>query len=144
MESVAVNIALLLDGKPSEESQEFCDFSLSHQNKMSLAKGKRPSAPSEFKPIIMETVTYIVAAVLVDENTGDVLMMQEAKSSCFGKWYLPAGRMDPGEDAVSQRLATTSTYTTVRKPEWQSSRHGVHTIEGVQPLKRGARRQLNS
>ena len=24
--------------------------------------------------------------------------MQEAKSSCAGQWYLPAGRMEPGED----------------------------------------------
>ncbi len=23
---------------------------------------------------------------------------QEAKSSCAGQWYLPAGRMEPGED----------------------------------------------
>ena len=25
-------------------------------------------------------------------------MMQEAKSSCAGQWYLPAGRMEAGED----------------------------------------------
>lgn len=25
-------------------------------------------------------------------------MFQEAKSSCAGQWYLPAGRMEPGED----------------------------------------------
>ena len=24
--------------------------------------------------------------------------MQEAKSSCAGQWYLPAGRMEAGED----------------------------------------------
>merc|ERR1712186_108687 len=29
---------------------------------------------------------------------GEVLMMQEAKSTCAGQWYLPAGRMEPGED----------------------------------------------
>lgn len=29
-----------------------------------------------------------------------VLMMQEAKSSCAGQWYLPAGKMEPGEDIV--------------------------------------------
>ena len=27
-------------------------------------------------------------------------MMQEAKSSCAGQWYLPAGKMEPGEDIV--------------------------------------------
>ena len=26
--------------------------------------------------------------------------MQEAKSSCAGQWYLPAGKMEPGEDIV--------------------------------------------
>ena len=25
---------------------------------------------------------------------------QEAKSSCAGQWYLPAGRMEPGEDII--------------------------------------------
>ena len=25
-------------------------------------------------------------------------MMQEAKSSCAGQWYLPAGRIEPGEE----------------------------------------------
>lgn len=25
-------------------------------------------------------------------------MMQEAKHSCAGQWYLPAGRVEPGED----------------------------------------------
>lgn len=24
-------------------------------------------------------------------------MMQESKPSCYGKWYLPAGRMEPNE-----------------------------------------------
>lgn len=28
----------------------------------------------------------------------EVLMMQEAKKSCAGQWYLPAGRMEPGEN----------------------------------------------
>ena len=27
-------------------------------------------------------------------------MMQEAKSSCAGQWYLPAGRMEAGEDVA--------------------------------------------
>merc|ERR1712037_713841 len=30
----------------------------------------------------------------------EVLMMQEAKSSCAGQWYLPAGRMEAGEDVA--------------------------------------------
>lgn len=61
------------------------------------AKGVTPSTPSDFVPVVKNNVTYIVMAVLFNED-GEVLMMQEAKSSCAGQWYLPAGRMEPGED----------------------------------------------
>jgi len=97
VESVPKNVEFLLEGKPYEELHEFCDFSLQDQNDASLSKGIQPSAPSEFKPVIKKSVTYIVAAVLLNSE-GEVLMMQEAKSSCAGQWYLPAGRMEPGED----------------------------------------------
>jgi len=43
---------------------------------------------------------YIVAAVLFDEQNR-VLLIQEAKTSCYGKWYLPAGRVEPHESLVS-------------------------------------------
>ena len=75
MDSIARNIRLLMDGKPFEEMYEFCDFSLADQNETCLAKGVQPSAPSDFKPVIKKSVTYIVAAVLINEH-GDVLMMQ--------------------------------------------------------------------
>ena len=39
----------------------------------------------------------LFSAVLINDQ-GEVLMMQEAKSTCAGQWYLPAGRMEPGED----------------------------------------------
>ncbi|NXI70877.1 NUD18 phosphatase, partial [Anseranas semipalmata] len=39
---------------------------------------------------------YVVLAVLFNEEDG-VLLVQEAKPECRGKWYLPAGRMEPGE-----------------------------------------------
>lgn len=38
---------------------------------------------------------YIVSAVVVNE--GRVLMMREAKKSCRGTWYLPAGRVEKNE-----------------------------------------------
>lgn len=41
------------------------------------------------------TVCYIVSAVVVQD--GRVLMMREAKSSCRGRWYLPAGRVEKNE-----------------------------------------------
>lgn len=56
-----------------------------------------PSTPSDYVPIAKNTVTYIVMAVLFN-NDNEVLMMQEAKSSCAGQWYLPAGRIEPGEN----------------------------------------------
>ncbi|KAL0110036.1 hypothetical protein PUN28_013576 [Cardiocondyla obscurior] len=51
-------------------------------------------------PICSKTVTYIVAAVVINDQ-GEVLMMQEAKASCTGKWYLPAGRVEKNENLVS-------------------------------------------
>lgn len=43
-------------------------------------------------------VCYIVAGVVIED--GKVLMMQEAKASCRGRWYLPAGRMEKDESIV--------------------------------------------
>lgn len=97
MDSIQDNIRLLLEGRPYEELHEFCDFSLRDQNDVTAAKGVPPTAPADFKPIVKKSVCYIVAAVLFNEK-GEVLMMQEAKSSCAGQWYLPAGRMEAGED----------------------------------------------
>ncbi|KYN01211.1 Nucleoside diphosphate-linked moiety X motif 18 [Cyphomyrmex costatus] len=51
-------------------------------------------------PICLKTVTYIVAAVVINDQ-GEVLMMQEAKVSCTGKWYLPAGRVEKNENLIS-------------------------------------------
>ncbi|XP_077259161.1 8-oxo-dGDP phosphatase NUDT18 [Temnothorax americanus] len=51
-------------------------------------------------PICLKTVTYVVAAVVINDQ-GEVLMMQEAKASCTGKWYLPAGRVEKNENLIS-------------------------------------------
>ena len=69
----------------------FCDFTLAQQNKATTA--------SDFQPLVKKSVCYIVAAVIFNENK-EVLMIQEAKPSCAGKWYLPAGRMEAGEDVA--------------------------------------------
>ncbi|NXK89004.1 NUD18 phosphatase, partial [Formicarius rufipectus] len=45
------------------------------------------------------TVCYVVLAVLFNDE-GAVLLVQEAKPECRGRWYLPAGRMEPGEGVV--------------------------------------------
>ncbi|XP_014813877.1 PREDICTED: 8-oxo-dGDP phosphatase NUDT18, partial [Calidris pugnax] len=47
-----------------------------------------------------KNVCYVVLAVLFNEEDG-VLLVQEAKAECRGKWYLPAGRMEPGEGIVA-------------------------------------------
>uniref|UniRef100_W5LKC7 8-oxo-dGDP phosphatase NUDT18 n=1 Tax=Astyanax mexicanus TaxID=7994 RepID=W5LKC7_ASTMX len=53
--------------------------------------------PEEPKPVTLRSnVCYIVAAVIFNAK-GEVLMVQEAKKDCYGQWYLPAGRMEPGE-----------------------------------------------
>jgi ADP-ribose pyrophosphatase YjhB (NUDIX family) len=51
---------------------------------------------SKFKPICKETVAYIVAVILINESN-QVCLIQEAKKSCMGKYYMPAGRMESGE-----------------------------------------------
>lgn len=91
------NLIKLLDGLPLDElTGELCDFTLEEQNAATEAQGVQPSASSDFTPIVRKSVTYIVACVIINENN-EILMMQEAKESCAGKWYLPAGRMEPGE-----------------------------------------------
>ncbi|NWR58847.1 NUD18 phosphatase, partial [Bucorvus abyssinicus] len=45
-------------------------------------------------------VCYVVLAVLFDEEDR-VLLVQEAKPQCRGLWYLPAGRMEPGESIAA-------------------------------------------
>uniref|UniRef100_H3BC23 8-oxo-dGDP phosphatase NUDT18 n=2 Tax=Latimeria chalumnae TaxID=7897 RepID=H3BC23_LATCH len=58
------------------------------------------SVPEKMQPVtVRKTVCYIVSAVLINEKN-EVLMMQEAKWECYGKWYLPAGRMEQNETIV--------------------------------------------
>ena len=55
-----------------------------------------PETTSVGAPLrVKGSITYIVAGVCIQD--GKVLLMQEAKLSCLGQWYLPAGRMEPGE-----------------------------------------------
>ena len=61
-----------------------------------VSKGQAPSAPPDFVPILKQSVCYVVMAVIINDKN-EILMMQEAKSSCAGQWYLPAGRVEPNE-----------------------------------------------
>lgn len=96
---VEENLQALLHGSHFDEATgDLCDFTLDEQNAVFEAQGVQPLA-TDFTPILGKSVTYIVACVLINEHN-EVLMIQEAKQSCAGKWYLPAGRMEPGEDIV--------------------------------------------
>lgn len=85
---------------PDEDPAALCDFTLAQQNAAVEAQGVQSSAPADYVPVLGKTVTYIVATVLINGDD-EVLMMQEAKESCAGKWYLPAGRMECGESIVA-------------------------------------------
>ena len=60
---------------------------------------------------IRENITYIVAAVVI--QNGKVLLIQEAKKSVRGKWYLPAGRMEQQETIVVYHLFRMDFYSTL-------------------------------
>lgn len=94
------NLQSILDGTHFDEDiSTLCDFTLDEQNATFEAQGIQTAA-GEYVPVLGKTVTYIVACVLVNENN-EVLMIQEAKKSCAGKWYLPAGRMEAGETIIN-------------------------------------------
>ncbi|XP_033647810.1 8-oxo-dGDP phosphatase NUDT18-like isoform X2 [Asterias rubens] len=49
------------------------------------------------RPLVLnDNLGIIVAAVILDEDYR-VVLIQEAKESCHGRWYLPAGRAEPNE-----------------------------------------------
>lgn len=86
-DTVERSIENVLQGLPLEGAEaELCDFSLEEQNAALESQGIQPSVGPNFRPIVGETVHYIVAVVLINEHN-EVLMMQEAKESCAGKWY---------------------------------------------------------
>ncbi|XP_074646726.1 8-oxo-dGDP phosphatase NUDT18-like [Tubulanus polymorphus] len=85
MEGLELELSFLLEGKSVAVVGEY--------------DTKRPNLRDDFVPLIKRTVCYIVCGVIFNE-AGEVLMMQEAKASCYGKWYLPAGRMEPDETIV--------------------------------------------
>ncbi|XP_023012762.2 8-oxo-dGDP phosphatase NUDT18 [Leptinotarsa decemlineata] len=100
-DSVEENLQRVLKGLPLDADEaEICDFTLEEQNEALESQGIQPSVDPKYKPILCETVMYIVACVILNEHD-EVLMMQEAKKSCSGKWYLPAGHMEKGENITT-------------------------------------------
>ncbi|CAD0201750.1 unnamed protein product [Chrysodeixis includens] len=94
------SITKLLDGFALDgDENAICDFTIADQNSVAESQGITPTTSSNFKPVLGSNVTYVVACVIINESN-EVLMMQEAKESCAGKWYLPAGRMEKNETIV--------------------------------------------
>ena len=65
---------------------------------LSLSLSLPPSLPPSLSTPDLRlghNVCYIVACVVVEG--GKVLMVQEAKMTCRGRWYLPAGRVEMDE-----------------------------------------------
>ncbi|CAB3226743.1 unnamed protein product [Arctia plantaginis] len=99
-QQVSTSMSRLLNGLGLDgEEHRICDFTIADQNSVAESQGITPTTPSNFKPVLGSNVTYVVACVIINE-ANEVLMMQEAKESCAGKWYLPAGRMETGESIV--------------------------------------------
>lgn len=53
----------------------------------------------DFVPQTKYNICYIVCSIIFDEK-GQVLLIQEAKKSCRGLWYLPAGRLEKNETLI--------------------------------------------
>ncbi|KAH8394606.1 hypothetical protein KR215_011987 [Drosophila sulfurigaster] len=97
MTSIEEKVRCILNAKDlGDITTEFCDFSLKEQNATAEAQGVQPSSSADFVPKVGKTINYIVACVMFNEHD-ELLMIEEAKPSCAGKWYLPAGRMEQGE-----------------------------------------------
>ncbi|THD21958.1 Nucleoside diphosphate-linked moiety X motif 18 [Fasciola hepatica] len=64
---------------------------------------------SDFFPRIKDNFCLIVVGVVLRGN--QVLLIQEAKHSCYGKYFLPAGRLEPHEtllDGVKREVLEES------------------------------------
>ncbi|EDV26885.1 uncharacterized protein TRIADDRAFT_54258 [Trichoplax adhaerens] len=70
----------VIEGQPCTQSYEFVNEAKALQASLRKSAGN---------------VTYIVGGVLIEDDK--LLMIQEAKKSCRGLWYLPIGRLETGE-----------------------------------------------
>lgn len=71
------------------------DELLSKSDKLNIVN-ENISSQTKFKPICKQSVVYIVGVILINEQN-QICLIEEAKSSCRHKWYLPAGRVEKNE-----------------------------------------------
>ncbi|XP_022685776.1 8-oxo-dGDP phosphatase NUDT18-like isoform X2 [Varroa jacobsoni] len=86
------------------------DYSIQDQLAELATKGVESQCTADFRPVLMKNVTYIAGAVVFNDK-GEVLLMQEAKVSCAGTWYLPAGRVEPGEQIIAAWVSNISSLS---------------------------------
>ncbi|XP_052810355.1 8-oxo-dGDP phosphatase NUDT18-like isoform X1 [Mya arenaria] len=86
--SIEEDLKLLLDGKvvPIHQDEDIVTKYLVQQE-------------TDYVPIVKRTVGYIAMGLVFNE-AGQLLLMQEAKERIRGQWYIPAGRMEPGENFI--------------------------------------------
>uniref|UniRef100_A0A915DIV6 Nudix hydrolase domain-containing protein n=1 Tax=Ditylenchus dipsaci TaxID=166011 RepID=A0A915DIV6_9BILA len=120
-EETDLEVASLTNGKMGSSPCSSSSSSTGHQPKPENGKvaAKRRRAPDmqlgRCKWVrLFDNITYIVAAIILREAPPEshsngtngnhsskhglqMLLIQEAKKKCLGKWYIPAGRMEPGE-----------------------------------------------
>ncbi|CAB3408556.1 unnamed protein product [Caenorhabditis bovis] len=63
-----------------------------------------------------DNVNYVAAGLILrgEGDSTEVLLIQEAKKSCHGKWYMPAGRVEAGEtleEAVVREILEETGYS---------------------------------
>lgn len=58
---------------------------------------------TSYVPICKRSINYIVGIVLINDKN-QVCLIQEAKQSCRGKYYLPAGRVEPNENLIEAAI----------------------------------------
>ena len=85
MESVVSEIKALISQKSKSETNSDIEIEIGVKN-----------AASENQALELgRSVSYIVGAMLINE--GRIVLIKEAKPSCRGKWYFPAGRLNKNE-----------------------------------------------
>lgn len=58
-------------------------------------------------PIIQTSVYYIAGCIIFNDAGDQILLVEEAKKRCRGKWYLPLGKIEPNESLAEGALRET-------------------------------------
>eukprot|EP01088_Endostelium_zonatum_P016354 TRINITY_DN4398_c0_g1_i2.p1 TRINITY_DN4398_c0_g1~~TRINITY_DN4398_c0_g1_i2.p1 ORF type:complete len:259 (-),score=49.61 TRINITY_DN4398_c0_g1_i2:2-778(-) len=87
---------VVLDGREQESSVDATINSSENRKSQSPKKKKQNLHPHR-------QATVVIVAVVVIQD-GKVLMVQEAKESCRGKWYIPAGKLEAGEHPLEAAI----------------------------------------